>query len=513
MFHVDTAVKHGPERAQRLLRPGETDAPRRSVCTHAVTWKTYSSLPAGSSSTNIDGLAGDSNYDFRVVPLNGLTAIASSNIVSGTIPGAATGLSAVASGPSEVELEWGGDQQYNSGYCLQYSTDGVTWQNLTTITSPTSTNYSASGLQPDTQYSFRITAFSATGESAPSNVAVARTLLASRLLAYEGFNYLPDPTNDNQLLGTDGGFGWSGGWGYYGAADGTREVISGSLVASNALVADNLLTTGNTFEADNFGAVSRSLASTTPSAPGTILWLSFLVKTYNVVPVGYVQLVDATGGPNSLSIGFACQYDYSIVIGNTNYWSTGTAPAVDTTHFLVMEISYNASPTTDNVQMWIDPNPAAGSPGTPAIDENTSVALPAFNRINIMAGWYGGYENDWDEIRLGTSYAAVAPTKVPLSPTGLTATPGTGQIDLAWTDSASNTTGYDVQRSTDQINWSTPTDGLLGPDATSYTDSSVTVGTTYYYRVYATGASGNSIDSNTADTMPAVAWRDRKSVV
>jgi autotransporter-associated beta strand protein len=197
--------------------------------------------------------------------------------------------------------------------------------------------------------------------------------------------------------------------------------------------------------------------------------------------------------------------DYGIDDG-TEYWNTGTQPAAGETHFIVMEISYNASPTPDNIQMWIDPDPAAASPGTPAIDEDTTAALPPFNQIDIVGSWWGGIENDWGEIRLGTSYAAVAPSNVPASPTGLTASPAAGQIDLAWTDNASNATGYAVERSTDQINWSTPAGGSLGPDATSFTDSSVTAGTTYYYRVYATGASGNSIYSNTVNALPAVTW-------
>ena len=54
--------------------------------TGVVTWTTYASLPADSSSTNIDGLASGSSYDFRVVPLNGTTPIGYSNLVTGLIP-------------------------------------------------------------------------------------------------------------------------------------------------------------------------------------------------------------------------------------------------------------------------------------------------------------------------------------------------------------------------------------------------------------------------------------------
>ena len=95
------------------------------------------------------------------------------------------------------------------------------------------------------------------------------------------------------------------------------------------------------------------------------------------------------------------------------------------------------------------------------------------------------------------------------TPTNLTAAADAGyptsQIDLAWTDNTQNETGYIVQRSTDQINWTTPAGGSLGANAASFTDTSVAEGTTYYYYVYATGTGSNSANSATvsATTLPA----------
>ena len=87
----------------------------------------------------------------------------------------------------------------------------------------------------------------------------------------------------------------------------------------------------------------------------------------------------------------------------------------------------------------------------------------------------------------------------PDPPTNLIATAiSNSQINLSWSDNASNESGYVVQRSN-----STATGfsniATLGPNITSYIDSSGLSGsTTYYYRIYARNSIGNSAYSNTA---------------
>ena len=86
-------------------------------------------------------------------------------------------------------------------------------------------------------------------------------------------------------------------------------------------------------------------------------------------------------------------------------------------------------------------------------------------------------------------------------PTGLTATPAAGKVDLAWTASTDNVavTGYRVRRDNVDI---TPTTGITG---TTFSDTTVTAATTYSYTVSALDAAGNqSAPSNPATaTTPA----------
>jgi len=61
----------------------------------------------------------------------------------------------------------------------------------------------------------------------------------------------------------------------------------------------------------------------------------------------------------------------------------------------------------------------------------------------------------------------------------------TSQINLSWADNSESETGFVLERSQDQSNW-TPI--ALAADEISYVDAGLTKNTTYYYRIVATGS-------------------------
>jgi hypothetical protein len=92
---------------------------------------------------------------------------------------------------------------------------------------------------------------------------------------------------------------------------------------------------------------------------------------------------------------------------------------------------------------------------------------------------------------------------VPAAPTGISGTPGVGNVALSWT-APTNTGGvsltdYVVQYSTDQTNWTTFADGTS--TATTATVTGLTGGTNYYFRV----AAVNSVGTGAYVTSTAIA--------
>ena len=97
------------------------------------------------------------------------------------------------------------------------------------------------------------------------------------------------------------------------------------------------------------------------------------------------------------------------------------------------------------------------------------------------------------------------PATTPAAPTGLTATATGTQINLTWTDNATNETGFKIERSPDGLPTTFAQIATVGAAVTTYTNAGLLADTTYYYRVRATNASGDSIFSNTANATTTVA--------
>ncbi len=96
------------------------------------------------------------------------------------------------------------------------------------------------------------------------------------------------------------------------------------------------------------------------------------------------------------------------------------------------------------------------------------------------------------------SATPVAPTQPPAAPTGLQTTAGNAQVALGWTASAT-ATSYNVKRGTTTGG---PYTTISSPTATTFTDTGLTNGTTYFYVVSALNAAGESANSAQASATP-----------
>ena len=94
-----------------------------------------------------------------------------------------------------------------------------------------------------------------------------------------------------------------------------------------------------------------------------------------------------------------------------------------------------------------------------------------------------------------------APAK-PGAPTGLTASGGNGSVALSWAAPLGSTvTSYNIYRGT--ASGGEGTTAIATSTSTSFTDSTVTNGTTYFYKVTAVNTAGEGPASNEASATPA----------
>jgi hypothetical protein len=135
----------------------------------------------------------------------------------------------------------------------------------------------------------------------------------------------------------------------------------------------------------------------------------------------------------------------------------------------------------------------------------TSAASLAASNGNPAIGKYASGQNQFsgyiDEFRVSKGIARWTSDFSPSvsTPINLTATAGDSQVTLAW-DTVSSATGYNVKRSTAAGGpYTTVGSNVSG---TSYIDSAVVDGTTYYYVVTALNGTSESANSNEASATP-----------
>lgn len=110
---------------------------------------------------------------------------------------------------------------------------------------------------------------------------------------------------------------------------------------------------------------------------------------------------------------------------------------------------------------------------------------------------------------INNAFLQVTPGNVPSAPTGLAATAGNAQVALAWS-ATSGATGYNVKRST--TNGGPYSNVATNVTSTSYSNTGLTNGTTYYYVVTAVNASGESPVSAQVSGTPAASTGDTGGV-
>ncbi len=197
--------------------------------------------------------------------------------------------------------------------------------------------------------------------------------------------------------------------------------------------------------------------------------------------------------PATFSIDLGTVFDPATVVGS-NFSLTGAGPdntfgnADDTTIPLTLATPYLI--------------------GTNRLSFNIGGTVPAGYYRLTAAGLTDPFGTALDGNADGTvgdafvrnfSIGTVVPPSPPAAPSSLVAAAvNNARIDLAFVDNSTDETGFVLERATDAGFTASLTTVSLAANAASYSDTSVTGGTTYFYRVRAVNASGPSANSNTA---------------
>lgn len=181
---------------------------------------------------------------------------------------------------------------------------------------------------------------------------------------------------------------------------------------------------------------------------------------------------------------------------------TGNPPAVPTGLTATagnqrIMLSWNATSgaTTYNLQRGTTSGGPYATVSSPTATSYTDTGLTngtTYYYVISAANSYGQSANS-------TQVSATPIAAPPPVPAGLIAAPGNQQVTLSW-NASSGATSYNLQRSSTSGG---PYTTISSPTATSYTDTSLTNGTTYYYVVAAVNAAGQSANSNQVSATPA----------
>jgi hypothetical protein len=137
------------------------------------------------------------------------------------------------------------------------------------------------------------------------------------------------------------------------------------------------------------------------------------------------------------------------------------------------------------------------------------VCLFVFEIVGCAGGVKSGTNSGGNGNGGGNGGGNTGGATIPAVPTGVMTTAGDAQVAIAWSAS-SGATSYHVKRGTASGG---PFTQISAPTTTSFTDTSVTNGTTYFYVVSALNSTGESADSTAASAKPTAPTQPQSQIL
>ena len=477
--------------------------------------------------------AGDSDYTNVASAMSGPPA-----------PPAPSDLTAAAVSNSQINLAWVDNSTTEDDFRIYRSTNGVNFYWYYTVAANVTT-YSDTGRAAATTYYYRVTALNTGGESVPSNTASATTL---------GAPAAPSNLTATAVSSTQINLSWTDnssdedGFKIYRATDGVNFAFYATVGANVTSRSNTNLTAGTpyyyrvlAYNAGGTSDYSNTASATTFSVPAAPSNLTATAVSSSRIDLSWTDnSSDETGFRIYRSTnGVNFTWYYSAAQNATTYSDTGRAGA---TTYYYRVTAQNSTGNSD-----FSNTASATTFGAPAAPSNLTATAVSSTQINLSWTDNSSDEDGFNIYRAtdgvdfafytkvgknvttrsntnltpGTTYyyrvlayngggtsnysntASATTLSVPAAPSNLTATAvSSKQVNLSWTDNSSDETGFRIYRSTNGVSFSWV--ATAGANVTTYSNIGRKASTTYYYRVTAQNANGNSDFSNTASatTLP-----------
>jgi fibronectin type 3 domain-containing protein/sarcosine oxidase gamma subunit len=459
----------------------------------------------------------DSDYYWNT---SGTHASVSTVVLGG--PASPTGLMATA-GNTQVALSWSASDGATT-YNLYRGTSSGGEGTSPIVTGISTTSYTNTGLTNGTDYYYKVAAVNSYGTSGYSNEAnatptsttntawVTGTTTGTVRNNYTGFVGMQFTTGSSSVTVTQLG----------------RWIVSGNSSAHTVKL--TLASTG--VDVTN-GSVSVNTSGQTAGQYAYVNLTGAITLPANTAY--YLTTDETSGGDSWLNDNTTITTTSVAASNNGEYYASGWVNDNSTanTSFGPVSFMYSgtggsapAAPTglgatAGNAQVALAWNSSSGATsynvyrGTSSGGESstaiaTGISTTSYTDTTVTNGTEYYYEVKAVNSNGNSGYsneANATPTSgsAPSAPTGLTATAGDSQVSLTW-NSSSGATSYNVYRGTSSGGESS-TAIATGIATTSYVNTGLTYGVTYYYEVKAVNSNGNSGYSNEANASPTtVAW-------
>ncbi|MDD5194778.1 MAG: C25 family cysteine peptidase, partial [Candidatus Omnitrophica bacterium] len=463
-----------------------------------------------------------------------------------TWPVAPANLKVTSSTSTAMVLNWTDNSNNETGFKIERSLYPDTGFTQVGTASANVVSYSASGLSPETTYYWRIRATNASGNSEYSNITygtVKRGLVAPTNLTATQLSQ-----TNNLLQWTDNSDNETGFKVVMTTIIGSMSSSTVATLGPNATSYEHANTDYSTYRisykvyaynADGNSGYSNEvyldpLAGATVAAPSELVAtpvnstsIKFNWKD-NSTNEGWFYVEYSTNGLHYLNSIYSGANTTTVTLSGLSpattyycrmraYSSSSGVPSAYSNMVVVTTPSANGLPEPpSNLQaaaasasqislIWKDNSASETSfkierslsSGSGFSQVGTAGAnITAYNDANLSSNTAYFYRVRSSNSSGNSGYSAIASATtniaaIPQSPEGLAAQAASGsQINLSWTDKSDNEKGFKIERSTDGLIY---TQIITVPaNVTTYANSGLSAGTTYYYRVKAYNEAGNS---------------------